>query len=85
MGGGPRYEYMRAADEIAARIRRGQWKFGGRLPGRAELARIAGASEMTVRRAVRELEERGIVRVAPSSGTYVTWRPGERFTDTPHE
>lgn len=73
--GGPRYEYERVADEIEARIRRGDWRYGSRLPGRERLAGRLGESEMTVRRALRELEGRGMVRVLPSSGAWVTW-PG---------
>jgi DNA-binding GntR family transcriptional regulator len=75
MDEGPQYEYVRVADEIERRIGRGDWKFGSRLPGRGALAERLGESEMTVRRALRELERRGVVRVLPSSGAWVTW-PG---------
>jgi len=75
MDEGPQYEYVRVADEIERRVRRGDWKFGSRLPGRGALAERLGESEMTVRRALRELEARGVVRVLPSSGVYVTWQP----------
>lgn len=73
MGDGPQYDYVRVADEIERRIRRGDWAYGARLPGRGTLAERLGESEMTVRRALRELAGRGIVRVLPSSGVYVTW------------
>jgi GntR family transcriptional regulator len=76
-GDGPQYVYIRAASAIEADIRRGVWKFGSRLPGRGELAQRYGAAELTIRRALRELERRGMVRVLPSSGTWVTWEgPG---------
>ena len=73
---GPQYEYVRVANEIERRIRRGDWAFGARLPGRERLAERLGESQMTVRRAVRELAARGVVRVLPSSGVYVMLRTG---------
>lgn len=73
MDQGLQYEYARVAGEIERRIKAGEWKFGARLPGRGRLAQLLGESEMTVRRALRELEARGVVRILPSSGVYVTW------------
>jgi DNA-binding GntR family transcriptional regulator len=73
MDEGPQYEYVRVADEIERRIGRGDWRYGSRLPGRERLAQALGTSEMTARRALRELERRGVVRVLPSSGAWVTW------------
>lgn len=69
----PQYVYVRAANAIERDIRRGVWAFGARLPGRAPLAERYGVAQLTIRRALRELEKRGIVRVLPSSGTWVTW------------
>jgi DNA-binding GntR family transcriptional regulator len=79
--GVPQYVYVRAANAIERDIRRGEWAFGARLPGRERLARRYGVAELTVRRAMRVLEERGIVRVLPSSGAWVTWQ----CTDSAHE
>lgn len=79
----PGYVYVRVADEIEADIRRGEWAFGARLPGREKLAQRYGAAELTVRRALRVLEERGTVRVLPSSGTWVTWEGTERAHEHP--
>ena len=76
--GAPQYEYARVAEEIERRIRRGDWKFGSRMPGRERLAELLGESEMTVRRALRELEDRGMVRVLPYSGAWVTWEGTDR-------
>jgi GntR family transcriptional regulator, transcriptional repressor for pyruvate dehydrogenase complex len=74
---------QKVADEIERRIRRGDWKFGARLPGRGTLAERTGFSGMAVRRALRELGERGVVRVLPSSGVYVTWRGHGEGTPQP--
>lgn len=42
-----------------------------RLPSEIELAQHYGAAQMTVRRAVRGLKERGIGTVGSGKGTYV--------------
>jgi GntR family transcriptional regulator len=77
--GGPRFDphgphlvYMLIADDIAAQIERGELVPGQRLPGEADLAAEYGAARMTIRRAIRELRERGLVKVISGKGTYVT-------------
>jgi len=68
---GPGLVYRLIADDIAAKIAAGTYVPGGRLPGEAELAEEYGAAKMTVRRAVRELRERGLVETVYGKGTYV--------------
>jgi GntR family transcriptional regulator len=67
------YVYMRLADDMDRRIRAGEWPSGARLPGREDVAAEYGVSDQSVRSAWRVLEERGLVRVLPSKGVYVTW------------
>ena len=69
---GPHLVYMLIADDIAAQISRGELVPGQRLPGEADLAAHYGAARMTIRRAIRELRERGLVKVLSGKGTYVT-------------
>jgi DNA-binding GntR family transcriptional regulator len=76
--GGPRFDprgphlvYMLIADDIAAQIERGELTPGQRLPGEADLASHYGAARMTIRRAIRELRERGLVKVLSGKGTFV--------------
>jgi DNA-binding GntR family transcriptional regulator len=69
---GPGLVYMLIADDIAGQIERGQLQAGNRLPGEADLATEYGAARMTIRRAVRELRERGLVIVVSGKGTFVT-------------
>jgi GntR family transcriptional regulator len=71
---GPRLVYVQIADDIAAQIERGDLVPGARLPGEAALAEEYGAARMTVRRAIRELRERGLVIVVTGKGTYVAER-----------
>jgi GntR family transcriptional regulator len=71
---GPRLVYVQIADDIAGQIERGDLVPGARLPGEAALAEEYGAARMTVRRAIRELRERGLVIVVTGKGTYVAER-----------
>lgn len=68
---GPGLVYMLIADDIAARIASGIYAADQRLPAEAELAAEYGTARMTVRRAVRELRERGLVQTVYGKGTYV--------------
>ncbi|MDK1346177.1 winged helix-turn-helix domain-containing protein [Streptomyces sp. 378] len=67
----PQYEYVKLADRLAAEIKAGRPPVGGRLPGEREMTEIYKVSLGTVRRAVRELRERGLVATLPIKGTYV--------------
>jgi len=71
----PQYEYVRVADDIQERIRRGELPLGARLPGEVDLGREYGVASHTARRAVRVLRERGLVATLPSKGTYVVAKP----------
>jgi DNA-binding GntR family transcriptional regulator len=72
---GPELVYMLVADDIAAKISRGELAPGGRLPGEADMAADYGVARMTIARAVRELRERGLVRTVIGKGTYVAEKP----------
>src|SRR6202171_1342123 len=56
---------------LAKGIQAGRWKEGDRLPSEAELVRQFGASRITVGRAVRDLQQAGLVERRAGSGTYV--------------
>jgi DNA-binding GntR family transcriptional regulator len=71
------YVYAKLADDLQERIRSGDFPPGGRLPGRGVLAAEYGVGELTVRRAVQELEDRGAVRRTGSKGALVLG-PGHR-------
>jgi GntR family transcriptional regulator len=58
---GPHLVYMLIADDIAGQIECGELRAGQPLPGEADLATFYGAARMTIRRASRELRERGLV------------------------
>lgn len=63
--------WRRVADQIAQAIAVGTYGTGTRLPAETELAAHYGVNRHTVRRALAVLRERGLVRPARGSGTYV--------------
>ncbi|MGI5271385.1 GntR family transcriptional regulator [Nonomuraea sp. CA-218870] len=68
---GPSYVYVQVADHIAARIGSGELSPGARLPGERDLAQEYRVALGTVRRAVQELRDRGLVMTLPAKGTYI--------------
>lgn len=74
------WRYVQLADDLERRIRSGEFPHDARLPRREDLAAEYGVGEMTVRRALRELAERGMVRPMPSVGTVVVWTGHEQGT-----
>jgi GntR family phosphonate transport system transcriptional regulator len=63
--------WRRIADELAQDIVGGDYARGEKLPGEVDMARRFGVNRHTVRRALAELSERGLVRAERGSGTYV--------------
>lgn len=68
--------YMVIADFIAGQVARGERPVGSRLPSELDLSNMWGVARMTVRRAIRELRERGLARAVHGKGTFVT-QPAE--------
>ncbi|MGW4411757.1 GntR family transcriptional regulator [Nonomuraea sp. NPDC004702] len=67
----PEYVYMRLADHIEARIRSGELSLGRRLPAERDQAAEYGVAYLTVRRAMKELRNRGLIKSVLGRGTYV--------------
>jgi DNA-binding GntR family transcriptional regulator len=65
------YVYVRLADHIEARIRSGELALGRRLPAERDMAEEYGVAYLTVRRAMKELRERGLIKSVIGRGTYV--------------
>jgi GntR family transcriptional regulator, phosphonate transport system regulatory protein len=63
--------WRRVADDLERRIGGGTYPPNSRLPGELEIADQFGVNRHTVRRAIAALAERGMVRAARGSGTYV--------------
>ncbi|MEU6552140.1 winged helix-turn-helix domain-containing protein [Streptomyces sp. NPDC046915] len=71
----PVYVWQQVADWIARRIETGELQAGARLEGERELAEQVGVAVGTVRRAVEDLRERGLVVTLPAKGTYIAEPP----------
>jgi len=69
-------KYQKIYDALAQSIRNGELKFGQKIPSEAALVKRFGVSRITVGRAVRELQQGGLVKRIAGSGTYV--RGGEK-------
>lgn len=66
--------WRRIADELEQNILDRAYASGERLPGEVDMARRFGVGRHTVRRALAELVERGLVRTERGGGAYVQVR-----------
>ena len=63
--------YVQVADHVAAQIAAGELAPGSRLPAERDLADRWGVAYQTIRRAMRELRERGLVASVVGKGTFI--------------
>lgn len=68
------YRYVQVANDLERRIKAGEFPYDSRLPVREDLRVEYGVGEMTVRRALGVLADRGLVRPMPAVGTVVIWQ-----------
>ncbi len=68
------YEWQRVAARIEQEIADGTLPPGAMLRGERAMAEEYGVAIGTVRRAVRDLRDRGIVVTLPAKGTFVAGR-----------
>ena len=69
-----RPRYQRVADDLTKRIGRGRYPVGGNLPTEMELCQHYGISRHTVREALRQLREAGLISRRRRVGTEVVAR-----------
>ena len=74
---GRRLVYMAIADVLAARIADGTYPADSRLPSEPDLVAEFGAARDTVRAAIKELRQRGLIDTVAGKGSFIT-RPDER-------
>ncbi len=76
MAGEPLYSMV--AGQAQEHITAGEWKVGQRLPPERQLCQDFGVSRATLRQALGELEERGLITRHQGRGTFVT-RPRQHL------
>lgn len=64
--------YIQIRDALADRIQSGELPPGSRIPSERALSQEYGVSRMTVRQAITDLVNRGLLVPYPGNGTYVT-------------
>ena len=64
--------YSLIASQMEDRISSGRWQEGDRLPPERQLCGDFGVSRATLRQALGELEERGLITRHQGRGTFVT-------------
>ncbi|MGP4088340.1 winged helix-turn-helix domain-containing protein [Streptomyces sp. KR55] len=65
------YEWQRVAREIGRDIESGRIPPGAALPSIVRLAQQYGVADHTIRRALRDLRERGLIETLPHKGSFV--------------
>lgn len=68
----PVYVWSQIADDLRSDIESGELSPGQRLPSAPELAEIYGVTKVTATKAIRHLQEAGLLTVVNGMGTYVT-------------
>lgn len=74
LAGPPAYVWQKIAAHLAVRIKAGEFAPGAMLPGERQLAEYYEVALNTVRRALDELRDQGLVVTLPAKGTFVARR-----------
>jgi len=69
--GAAEFPHRQIATQLRARIRRGDWAAGERLPSIPAIASMYGVAKQTVQRTIDQLRVEGLLITKPGSGTYV--------------
>lgn len=69
--GAAEFPHRQIAAQLRARIRRGDWAPGERLPSIPAIATMYGVAKQTVQRTIDQLRVEGLLITKPGSGTYV--------------
>ena len=65
------YEWQRIARTVEEEIRSGRIPPGGALSSITRMAETYGVADRTIRRALRDLRERGLIETLPHKGSFV--------------
>jgi len=68
----PELPSQRVTDDMRRRLESGEWQQNAALPPVAELAASYGVSRTSVSRALKTLEQEGLIRIVSRWGTFKT-------------
>jgi len=74
--------YRMVARELEARIRQGVWQVGTKLPPEKELSEVWQTSSVTIRRALSELADKGLIKKRQGAGSFVASKQPIRRIDS---
>ena len=69
-------------EEIKKRIEDGRLRQGDKLPNQTEFAQELGVSRLSLREALQTLEQMGVVRQRPKTGTVITVAATDRWAES---
>lgn len=72
--------YSKVADSISEYIGKTGLKAGDKLPSERILSQMLGASRNSVREALRELENQGVITVQPGRGSFLTGSTADKLS-----
>jgi GntR family transcriptional regulator of arabinose operon len=73
-------KYRQIYDSLKDAIAAGRYRSGQRLPSESELVKVFSASRVTVNRALRELQLKGLIERRVGSGSYVSATVAQGYT-----
>jgi GntR family transcriptional regulator len=79
---GPKLLWQQVADDVEADISSGRLAPGAKMPAELDMAVQYGVARVTVRRAVKDLAERGLLVVVHGRGTFVAERQVGEASDS---
>lgn len=68
---GNRFKYQEVSNWILSKIQEGSYRYNTRIPSEQTLCRKFELSRQTVRRAIKELTDEGVLRTEKGRGTFV--------------
>ena len=75
--------YRQISDKIVSRIRRLEWKYGEKLPPAKDLCKEFDVSLITVKAALKDLQNKGMIRTVKGSGSFVDWKREKDYSPYP--
>lgn len=82
--GPPAHRYMKLADHIALRIKKGDLRPGMQLPPEKEFAQEYNVAGLTMRNALKVLRERNLIVTLRGKGSYILNDAADRAHEEQH-